>query len=202
MSSNSAAVFLQAKWQSIAQFRWRTLEAEWASLLQNPQFKEAGMRKALRLVKEREHLTQLLRRIECYLGFEPKQLDRENIGPGLAELEKYTDAVRCIRVLIQSGESEETIIALLMLLVPSSDANGKRGRPKGTIDHDESVLLAMEYRNSDPREFSWPKLADMLLNCKIHNSHTSESECVDRLRKAVRRLRLFLRELGYVQAGK
>jgi hypothetical protein len=202
VSSNSAAVFLQAKWQSIAQFRWRTLEAEWASLLQNPQFKEAGMRKALRLVKEREHLTQLLRRIECYLGFEPKQLDPENIGPGLAELEKYTDAVRCIRVLIQSGESEETIIALLMLLVPSSNANGKCGRPKGTIDHDESVLSAMELRDSDPKEFSWPKLADELLDCKVHNPHTSESECVDKLKKAVKRLRVFLQKLGYEQAGK
>jgi len=196
VSNNSACDFLQAKWESIAEFRWRTLEAKWATLLQtNPQFKEGGMRKAMRLVKEREHLTLLLLRIESYLGLDPKRPDPESWGPRIAEFAKYMDAVRCIRVMIQSGDSDETIIALLMLLIPISDANGKRGRPKGTIDHDESVLLAMELRDSDPKEFSWPKLADHFCNCK--KPHSADSVCVDKLKKAVKRLRDFLQELGY-----
>jgi hypothetical protein len=81
-------------------------------------------------------------------------------------------------------------------------AKGKRGRPIGTIDNDGIPLLALVLYEWNPEVWTFPKLADSLLGCKTHKPHSSQSDCTDKLKKAVGRLRKFLRELGYEQTVK
>jgi hypothetical protein len=78
----------------------------------------------------------------------------------------------------------------------------KRGRQAGTVDLDGHAVMALTLHGWDPKRWSYPKLADELLGCKRHKSHAADSDCVDKLKKAVARLRALLQELGYEQAGK
>ena len=79
------------------------------------------------------------------------------------------------------------------------------GRPRGPSDDPEIpnwvVLGALERHDSDPKQWSWPKVTDFILphckklTCLSHEAHTWESGCTLRLKKAAERLRAFLREL-------
>lgn len=194
MNSNSAFDFLTSKWR-LTTDRLDKLEEEWARLPpMNQQPRLARMHKAQRLIDERENLMFLRRRIESYLGNDARKIDSRYV-----EFAKYVDVVRWVRVSIQSGESDEFMAAWLMGEFPSSDARHKRGRSKGTVDHDGHALLAVMLHDSVPRMWTYRKLADRLLGCMAHKVHTSDSDCTGKLKKAVERLRKFLRELGYEQ---
>lgn len=70
-----------------------------------------------------------------------------------------------------------------------------RGRPPGSTSADVSALQAFALRESDPKRWSWPKLADELLHCKAHKAHQWDSSCTVKLKMRVWKLRAFLKEL-------
>jgi hypothetical protein len=94
--------------------------------------------------------------------------------------------------MIGEGASDEYIALYLEIYL----LQGKgRGRPKATYDAEGYALQALELHDTNPKVWNWPKLADRLLNCKIHSRHSSESPCTGKIKKATERLRAFLKEL-------
>ena len=141
-------------------------------------------------------LMERLRRIEGYLGHAPRK-----INPKTLEDAKCLEAVRWIRAATRENWPEERIASWLSNYL-RSHARTKRGRQAGTVDIDGHEVMALTLHGWDPKLWSYPKLADELLGCKRHKSHTADSDCVDKLKKAVARLRTFLQELGYKLTGK
>lgn len=152
----------------------------------------AWMRPAKKRIEESEELIGQLRRIESYLGHTPRKID-----PNILADAKYLTAAREIRA--QSGDSDEGIASFLKNYL-GTNSKRTRGRPVNTFDFDNHAMLAFVLRRKDRRAWSYPKLADALLGCKSHKAHAHDTDCTVRLKKAVERLRKFLRELGYTCA--
>jgi hypothetical protein len=151
------------------------------------------IRKIEEHLNESERLIPQLERIERYLGHRKTDTRiEEQIG--------FLEGAKFVRALIQAGVSDEKIAAWLRHFT-SPRSKGKLGRPAGTMDSEGYALRALVLYDRNPKMWSYPKLADGLPKCK-HKRHTADSKCVDKLKKAVTRLRAFLQELGYEQAGK
>jgi hypothetical protein len=151
----------------------------------------AWMRKVQEHVDESDSLMLQLRRVEGYLGHKATEID-----PRTVEDMDFLTVAKWVRALTQNGDSDEDIARWLRNFL-SPRSKSKRGRPAGVIDCDGHALDALVLHDSAPRLWTYPKLADVLLGCKAHKPHTSESDCTGKLKKAVERLRKFLRELGY-----
>jgi hypothetical protein len=124
------------------------------------------------------------RRIANYLGRDVKEFEWQPLSArGVA---------RQIEVFIQNGEDSETIARFLERW---RNPPAKKGRPAGSTDHDGIALRALELHESDPKKWPWPKVADELLGCKRHVEHVWDSDCTVRLKQAVVRLQIFVREL-------
>jgi len=130
------------------------------------------------------HHVSRCRRISSYLGQEVKEYEWKQLSA--------RGAARQIEAFIQNGENFETIARFLEKW---RSPPTKQGRPAGSINHDGIALLAFELHESDPKKWTWPKVADELLNCKSHVEHVWDSECTVRLKKAVTRLQEFVQEL-------
>jgi hypothetical protein len=70
-----------------------------------------------------------------------------------------------------------------------------RGRPRGSVSADITPLQALALHETDAKRFSWPRLADLLLNCKNHARHKWDSDCTVRLKMAALKLRTFRNQL-------
>lgn len=131
-----------------------------------------------------ELLTIRMRRIERYLGYKRKQ--------SMEDAHSWLGPAKLIRGNVLKGDSEDAIAILLQKLC---EPVKKRGRPPGTGDSESVAATALELLDSNPGYWTWSKIADRLLKCKTHTAHESDSECVNRLKQAVARLRDFLEEL-------
>ncbi len=194
----AAQRFLYVYWLAATEWLKRSAEESAAPHLPPPTGEDLPkwVQGAEGLIAKREMLMERLRRIEGYLGHAPRK-----INPKILEDAKCLEVVRWSRAALQGGWSDEGIASWLSsYLMPS--AKSKRGRPAGTVDLDRHAVMALTLREWDPKLWSYPKLADELLGCKSHKRHTADSSCVDKLKKAVARLRAFLQELGYRQTGK
>ncbi len=151
-----------------------------------------------------EMLMERIRRIEGYLGHAPCK-----INPKALENAKNHATVKLIRAAVQAGWSDESIES-----VPSNidtRMKTKRGRPVGTVDLDGQAVIALTLHESDPIQWSYPRLADEFFKCTSESDtvcvnefgkHAADSVCVNNLKKAVARLSEFLQELGYKPTGK
>jgi hypothetical protein len=197
VNSLSPFGFLQLKWL-ITVDRLDKLDNQWAHLHQQTDVtKEVRMLITRELMDQRKALTLQRQLIESYLGNDARRIDSRHV-----EFAKYLDVARWVRASIQNGESDEVIAAWLMEKFPPNNAKRNAGRPQGTIDHSGHALLALELYDSDPKKWSYPKLAHDLLKCEEDGPHNTDCACVDELKKSVGRLRTFLHKLGYEQAGK
>ena len=124
------------------------------------------------------------RRIASYLGHELPEYEWKSLSA--------LGAARLIDTFIQNSESYETIALFMEMWRKPAP---KLGRPTGAIIPDGLALRALELHESDPKRWTWPKVADELLNCKVHATHNWESDCTDRLKKAVSRLQAFAKKL-------
>ena len=149
------------------------------------------MRKAQEHNEKTKNLQLVLRRVESYLGHKPKEVDARTLEDAMS-----LSAARWIRASIQNGDSDEEIAEWLRSFL-SSSRKGKRGRPAGTMNCDGHALLALVLYDRNPDIWSFPKLADCLLGCRIHKEHAHDTSCTRDLTKAVERLRSFLAEIGY-----
>ncbi len=152
------------------------------------------MRKAQVYINKTECQIEQFRRVESYLGRKPQKIDQKK-----SEDVNCLTAARWIRAAAQDDYSDEENAAWLRNFLTHS-TKGKVGRRAGTVDSDGHALLALVLYELEPKVWSYPKLADHF--CKSHKKHTADSDCVDKLKKAVRRLRAFLKELGYERQGK
>lgn len=125
-----------------------------------------------------------MRRIENYL-------DRGSRRPVTDSLSALSLA-QLVRTNIQRGDSDQ---AIAILLERWKTPEKKRGRPAGSRDSDNLTVLALQLHNSNKKLWTWPKVADRLLNCKLHEKHEWDSTCTVRLRQAVTQLKRFLQEL-------
>lgn len=148
------------------------------------------MRNTKKRVDEATELIRQLRQVERYLGHKPKEID-----PRILEDAMYLTTARWVRASVHNGDSDELIACFLR---HSLGAGQKRGRG-GAVAPDSHALLALTLRESYPAFWSYPKLADQLLGCRVHKEHAHDTSCTLTLKKAVERLRRFLRELGYEQ---
>ncbi|MGA3263769.1 MAG: hypothetical protein ABSC47_06960 [Terracidiphilus sp.] len=194
----SAHRFLYVYW--LAATKWLKRSDEESTIPQLPPLIGEGIpewvRSSEETIAKREMLIERLRRIEGYLGHAPRK-----INPKTLEDAKCLEAVKWIRATTREGWPEERIASWLSnYLWPR--ARAKRGRQAGTVDLDGHAVMALTLHGRDPKLWSYPKLADQLLGCKRHKQHTADSDCVDKLKKAVARLRTFLQELGFKPAGK
>jgi hypothetical protein len=203
----SAQQFLYVYW--LAATEWLKRCAEESKNPQVPPRTAEGlpewMQGAEESVAKSNEVMDQLRCIEGYLGHAPRKIDPKNIQDS-----KSLHAVKWIRAAIQEGWSDEWIACWLSsYLSPSTRA--ERGRPAGTVDLDGHAVIALTLHESDPKRWSYPMLADEFFKCTSESDtlclnefgkHTADSVCVDKLKKAVARLRTFLQELGYKPAGK
>lgn len=192
----SAHRFLYVYW--LAATEWLKRSGEESTIPQLPPLIGEGFPEWARstedTIAKHKMLMERLRRIEGYLGHGPRQ-----INPKTLEDAKCLEATRWIRAATREGWPEEQIASWLSnYLRPPS----KLGRPAGTVDLDGHAVMALTLHGWDRKLWSYPKLADELLGCKGHKPHTADSDCVDKLKKAVARLRTFLQELGYKLTGK
>lgn len=151
----------------------------------------AWMRRAKKRTDETEELTRQLRRIESYFGHKPRE-----IAGHILEDAKCLTAAGQVRAAIQNGDSDEEIASFLRHYL-GANSKRTRGRPINTFDFDHHAIRAFVLHGQNPRAWSYPKLADALLGCKIHKVHAHNTDCTVTLKKAVERLRKFLSELGY-----
>jgi len=140
------------------------------------------LRRAEAIVLGSDMLIARMQRIERYLGYE-----RPKSGPASA-----LEAAKIIRRNMQRGDSDE---AIALFLEKWREPSKKRGRPKGSSDSESVAVIALQLRDSNPKSWTWPKIADQLLNCKSHITHGWESDCTAKLKQSVTRLRAFLKEL-------
>jgi len=131
-----------------------------------------------------ELLFSRMRRIQGYLDSRRKR----PMSDALSALE----FAKSIRANIQRGDSDE---AIAFFLERWKSPEKRRGRPKVSSDSESLAVLALQLHDSNPKLWTWPKVADQLLNCKSHTPHEWDSECTARLKQAVARLRAFLKEL-------
>lgn len=131
-----------------------------------------------------ELLTVRMRRIQSYLNYEQKR----PVSEALSAL----SAAKLLRENIQRGDSDE---AIALFLGKWRKPEKRRGRPKGTNYSDSVAVLALQLHDDNPRLWTWPKVADHVLKCKLHKVHDSDMTCTDSLRQAVTQLRKFLKEL-------
>ena len=133
-------------------------------------------------LNDHEERLALIRRIASYLGL-PWNVSRSTL-----------QATKQVRAMIQDGCCDEQIALFLDRYL----GNQKSGRPQGASIPDRTALRALELRDRDGSVWTWPKLADELLNCKAHPEHNNDSECASKLKQAVTRLRVFLKELSVI----
>jgi hypothetical protein len=129
-------------------------------------------------------LTARMRRIQGYLA----QTQNRPASEALSAL----NAAELIRESIRKGDSDE---AIALFLEQWKKPATKRGRPRGSNHFESVVVLALQLHDSNTKVWTWPKVADQLLNCKSHSAHEWDSECTATLKQAVTRLRVFLIEL-------
>jgi hypothetical protein len=147
------------------------------------------VRKLQERLVEGDRLVALIRRIGGYLGMEWKK-----------SVPNALSAAKQVRAMIQKGDCDEVIAMYLerYLGIEGRRPGQKRGRPRGATISDGLALCALELHDSDPKQWTWPKVAsefaDELPNCK-HAAHDCDSNCTVALRKSVGRLRAFLKEL-------
>jgi hypothetical protein len=141
-------------------------------------------RQANAIVLGNEFLTVRMRLIQSYLS--PGQ--NQPVSDTLSAI----SAAQLIRTNIQRGDSDE---AIALFLEEWKKPKKKRGRPKGSNDSESVAVLALQLHDSNPKLWTWPKVADQLLKCKSHNVHNWDSDCTAKLKQAVTRLRAFLKEL-------
>jgi hypothetical protein len=194
----SAHRFLYVYW--LAATEWLKRSGEESTIPQLPPLINEGfpdwVRSTEDTIAKREMLMERLRRIEGYLGHAPRNINLKTL-----EGVKCLEAVRWIRAATREGWPEERIASWLShYLWPRTRA--KRGRQAGTVDLDGHAVMALTLHGWNRKLWSYPRLADELLGCKRHKPHTADSDCVDKLKKAVARLRAFLQELGYKPTGK
>ena len=126
-----------------------------------------------------------MRRIEGYLEQGQK---KHSLPDSLSAM----SAAELIRANIARGDSDE---AIALLLKNWRKPARNPGRPIGSNDSESVVVLALQLHDSNPKQWTWPKVADRVLNCKLHTKHEWDSECTARLKQAVSRLQAFLKEL-------
>jgi hypothetical protein len=129
-------------------------------------------------------LTARMRRIQSYLNHGKKRPASEALSA--------LSAAQVFRENIQRGDSDE---ANALFLEQWRKPAKKRGRPRGSSDFESVVVLALQLHDSNPKFWTWPKVADQLLNCKSHAAHKWDDACTARLKQAVTRLRAFLEEI-------
>jgi hypothetical protein len=133
-------------------------------------------------VREGNRHSDHLRRIASYLGFDWKPTPPTPLH-----------AAKQVRGMVQRGWGDEQIALYLDIYLLRS--KGRRGRPRATYDAESFALRALELHDSDPKAWTWPRIADRLLDCKSHKEHVWDSDCTLKLKKAAQRLRTFLAEL-------
>ena len=143
-------------------------------------------RQAKAVVLGFELLTARMRRIQSYLNY----AQRRPASEALSAL----SAAKVLRENIQRGDSDE---AIALFLDQWRKPDKKRGRPRGSNDFESVVVLALQLHDSNKKFWTWPKVADQLLNCKSHVAHKCDDECTARLKQAVTRLRAFLKEIEF-----
>ncbi len=148
------------------------------------------MGKAKKHIDETNRLLLQIARIQGYLG-----RDRKSIDPEIVTAAHWKARAQWVRRLIENGESDEAVASFLRSAVEGERKDKGRGRPSGSTDCDSQAMLALAIHDSDSKYWTWPKLADWLLGCKIHERHAWDSDCTVRLKKTVYRLRAFIREL-------
>jgi hypothetical protein len=153
-------------------------------LNQDTPYSPERARQANAVVLGFELLTARMRRIQSYLNHGQKQPVSETL-PAL-------NAAKLLRENIQRGDSDE---AIALFLGQWRKPAKMRGRPSGSSDFESVVVLALDLHDSDPKSWTWPKVADKLLNCKSHAAHKYDDECTAKLKQAVTRLRVFLKEI-------
>jgi hypothetical protein len=132
------------------------------------------------------------RQIASYLGHELPPAHQLNGGYEPKSLSAISVA-RMIRVFFDNGESDETIASLLESWQQHTP---KPGRPTGAATADGLALVALELHESDPKKWSWPRIADEFCeHRKSHAPHGWDSPCTASLKQSVKRLQKFLREL-------
>src|SRR5262249_27540795 len=85
-------------------------------------------------------------------------------------------------------------IAPAFITEKNTSARRERGRPRGAMVPDLTPLRALAMHNSDPERWTFPRIADELLNCKMHAQHKWDDGCVAALKQSVSNLRKFLRD--------
>jgi hypothetical protein len=153
-------------------------------LNQDTQYSPEREREANAVVLGYELLTARMRRIESYFSPSLQQPASDTLSA--------LSAAQLIRTNIQRGDSDE---AIALFLEQWKNPEKKRGRPKGSSDSHSVTVLALQLHYSNPTRWTWPKVADQLLNCKLHTAHDSESSCTVTLKQAVTQLKRFLKEL-------
>jgi len=153
-------------------------------LNQQTEFSAEQLRQAEAFLEGWELLTARMRRIENYLDSQRKRSASE----ALSTLE----LAKTIRANIQRGDTDE---AIAFFLERWKTPEKKRGRPKGSNDPENVTVLALQLHESNPKLWTWPKIADQLLNCKLHVAHEADSNCAVNLRQAVSQLKKFLKEM-------
>lgn len=149
----------------------------------------AWVPKVQKHIGESENLQHTLQRAERYLGHKPKKID-----PTIEEDTNCLATTRWVRTMIDNGDPNEEIAGYLRRFLTRT-TKGKRGRPAGTVDYDGYALTALAVYEGTPG-LSYRELADRLLEAEGREG-PADSEYVDKLKKAVIRLRRFLQELGY-----
>jgi len=173
-------------------FHWMATRASLKKLLSERPVKRESESLPEYMRRVRDHLDEcnrlrlLIRRIDGYFGRK-----RRKPAPSGINAIDFHRAAKSVRVLIDNSGSDELIADYLKGLFSSQKRLG--GRPRGAMDSDRRVLDAFVLHESDPRRWTWPKVADELLKCKIHKKHTSEDSCTRKLSKAGERLRAFLK---------
>ena len=127
---------------------------------------------------------QRIRRIERYLGYTSNQ--------GAARIPAAIEGAKLIRARIERGDGDEAIAYLLEEL---RKPRSKAGRPVASNHADGFALRALDLHKSNSRFWTYPKIADCFCECKRGRPHSSNSDCVAKLKQAIHRLKTFIAEL-------
>ena len=157
---------------------------------------EQWMTRLNRNAEETLEVVRQMRRAMRYLHLKPTLRESQT-----QDDELWSSTAEQVRVLVEQGDSNEEIATLLKDRFGVNPPR-KRGRPSGTSDPDSDAMFAFRLRETGPRYWSFPRLADEFSKCKCGRPHTADSPCVDKLKKAVKRLQGFMQELGYKPTGK
>jgi hypothetical protein len=136
------------------------------------------------ILRQTDQYVSQCRRILGYLGAGDRPNDWNQLSA--------TAVVQQVVCSLENGDSYETIARFLN---EWRTASRKQGRPSGSSVGDGIALRALELRESGPDKWSWSKIADELLECKLHKVHSWDDECTARLKVAVKALQSFVQEL-------